>query len=436
MDYEKKYKEALEQAKKELAQSGRDSDSARQILRFFPELTESEDERIRNEILIYIGAKQDIDLEVHNRWCTYLEKPKEQKPVKCELEDAFKYYTDAGITVSCGDIVAKPKEQKPYEPKNWPADKNALTQEQKPAEWSEDFDKEVESVHKRYPEVSFAKLTRIAHHFAKWADKYKSTEWSEEDKRALNDAIVAISMYANGQIPYILPSILLEDVERLKSLRPSWNRSMIQWTGKNLKEVIDFTGKSPKFNEWFKSWDEFESYVHSHGDIIKLFGEDGSYYEVPVGAWIIKTPDGYNIPSRFKFVQKSSWSEEDENVIETLIRELRLNAQFEFAVRKLGLDYNQTLTVLDKCRRLCPQSHWKPSEKECENKCPNYSEGYGCSISPQKRCETCGDYKTYNSWKPSKEQMEAIKHSYNSFPNHCPTKLELKSLYEQLKKQI
>ena len=38
---------------------------------------------------------------------------KEQKPVECELEDAFKNYTDAGITVSCGDIVAKPKEQKP-----------------------------------------------------------------------------------------------------------------------------------------------------------------------------------------------------------------------------------------------------------------------------------------------------------------------------------
>lgn len=42
-------------------------------------------------------------------------------------------------------------------------------------------------------------------------------QWSEEDKRALNDAIVALSMYAYGEIPYILPSQLLEDVERLKS---------------------------------------------------------------------------------------------------------------------------------------------------------------------------------------------------------------------------
>lgn len=41
---------------------------------------------------------------------------------------------------------------------------------------------------------------------------------------------------------------------------------MIQWTGKNLKEVIDFTGKSPRFEEWFKSWEEFETYVHQHID--------------------------------------------------------------------------------------------------------------------------------------------------------------------------
>lgn len=37
---------------------------------------------------------------------------KEQKQIKCELEDAFKNYTDAGITVYCGDLVASPKEQK------------------------------------------------------------------------------------------------------------------------------------------------------------------------------------------------------------------------------------------------------------------------------------------------------------------------------------
>ena len=91
--------------------------------------------------------------------------------------------------------------------------------------------------------------------------------------------------------------------------------NMIQWTGNNLKEVIDFTGKSPRFGEWFKSWEEYENYVHTHNDILKLFCEDGSHYEVPVGAWIVKTPDGYNVPSVARFIpakqeQPDNWDKQ------------------------------------------------------------------------------------------------------------------------------
>lgn len=117
------------------------------------------------------------------------------------------------------------------------------------------------------------------------------------------------------------PSFTIDDIlaylEKLKEQKPK----MIQWTGKNLKEVIDFTGKSPRFDEWFKSWEDFENYVHSHEDILKLFCEDGSHYEVPVGSWIVKTPDGFNVPSLSKFVQKpAEWSEEDEDILDSLIR--------------------------------------------------------------------------------------------------------------------
>lgn len=129
---------------------------------------------------------------------------------------------------------------------------------------------------------------------------------------------------------------------------PKW----IQWTGKNLKEVIDFTGKSVRFNEWFKSWDEYETYVHSHGDIFKLFCIDGSHYEVPVGAWIIKTPDGYNVPSRFKFIQKSTeLDEEDEKMINSIIK---------------NLDEGEWLDIyqVDWLKSLKERYTWKPSDKQ------------------------------------------------------------------------
>ena len=52
MDYEKLYKEALERAKKELKECGSpDWYSAKQICRIFPELHESEDERIRRKFI-------------------------------------------------------------------------------------------------------------------------------------------------------------------------------------------------------------------------------------------------------------------------------------------------------------------------------------------------------------------------------------------------
>ena len=127
--------------------------------------------------------------------------------------------------------------------------------------------------------------------------------------------------------------------------------NMIQWTGNNLKEVIDFTGKSPRFGEWFNSWEEYENYVHTHNDILKLFCEDGSHYEVPIGAWIIKTPDGYNTPSRFRFIQKpAEWSEEDEFMRDTVLNTLE----------KIG-DYGTIGMQKDWLKSLRPQPISQPS---------------------------------------------------------------------------
>lgn len=35
---------------------------------------------------------------------------------------------------------------------------------------------------------------------------------------------------------------------------------------------------------------------------------------------------------------------------------------------------------------------------------------------------------------PTEEQMEAVKHAYNSFPNDCSTKSNLRFLYHDLEK--
>lgn len=80
MDYEKKYKDALERAK-EMCAMPTDKATMEYI---FPELRESEDERIRKHLLLHFRNK------TKETWCNmpvkdiiaYLEKQKEQKPVE------------------------------------------------------------------------------------------------------------------------------------------------------------------------------------------------------------------------------------------------------------------------------------------------------------------------------------------------------------------
>jgi|GEM_PF-5924382 len=79
MDYEQKYKKALEKAQKELQSCGsKDCDAVRQIYRFFPELKESEDERIRKSIIAIINNYVDNSNTFKPKMIAWLEKQGEQ----------------------------------------------------------------------------------------------------------------------------------------------------------------------------------------------------------------------------------------------------------------------------------------------------------------------------------------------------------------------
>lgn len=85
MNYEKKYKEAFERAKKELNTCGsQDCDAARQIFRLFPELEESEDERLRNTTIAFLKDFADKGYENAVECIDWLEKQWEQKKDICE----------------------------------------------------------------------------------------------------------------------------------------------------------------------------------------------------------------------------------------------------------------------------------------------------------------------------------------------------------------
>ena len=77
-DYEKKYKEALEKANS--AYKDEDRHLKATLGKIFPELKESEDEKIRKDIIAFIKENYSSA----KRWIAWLEK---QKPVELAKDD-------------------------------------------------------------------------------------------------------------------------------------------------------------------------------------------------------------------------------------------------------------------------------------------------------------------------------------------------------------
>ena len=71
----------------------------------------------------------------------------------------------------------------------------------------------------------------------------------------------------------------------------------IQWHGDNLTEVLEFTGKHPKFDTWFSSFEEYEKVVANSGYVFKIFTLEGTMNASP-GDWIIRGVQGEHYPCK------------------------------------------------------------------------------------------------------------------------------------------
>ena len=71
----------------------------------------------------------------------------------------------------------------------------------------------------------------------------------------------------------------------------------IRWTGDNLDEVINFTGKHPNFDNWFATFADYAAKVAEDGGVFKIFTLEGTMRAAP-GDWIIRGVHGEHYPCK------------------------------------------------------------------------------------------------------------------------------------------
>ena len=262
MDYKEKVIELLKS--KEL-----NKEEKEKLANIFPELAESDDERIRKEIiafLIYYHTGQGNSVKYDDDWIAWLEKQGEQnigisEATKKKLEDNLNKALEKETPESWNEFLAKQGEQKPildveipfgakdseleevsYDiPKGYHAeieDNKVVIKkgEQKPAEWHREDEQNLNACLGYIPDEFLRRwLTDIIHvkydksnnkvesnlltverakemsPFMRSGFENKSATWSEEDIVAIDCAVEVLSKD--------LPS-LAASIERLKSLRP------------------------------------------------------------------------------------------------------------------------------------------------------------------------------------------------------------------------
>ena len=230
MDYEKKYNDALERARalwQEAIEKEYPNDYLKDYETIFPELAESEDERIRRTLVEYFGPKVQLDfvrgipIQKIRDW---LEKQKEQK--QTDLPAGF-YYIDLNGNryyskeFRYGDMKLKVGEQKPvltakeaWKEMRLEVYAQASGNRHEP-NYSDDSTKM----------FSLCDIDEIFEKIGNSTVEQKPAEWSEEDKKDIAHIIrILDDCYAYGK--HDLSKTDHENlVNKLKSLRPSWKPS-------------------------------------------------------------------------------------------------------------------------------------------------------------------------------------------------------------------
>ena len=212
MNYEQKYKDTIERAKKELEACGSmECYAAKQLFRLFPELRESEDEKIRKAIIGTLpkyGYLPQTTIKVEDA-LAWVEKQGEQKQEWSEEDD---YNLQCMIAKVTSDIQ-KGNVGRNNELIDWLKSIKERVQPQPKQEWSEEdkemldrIDDSLEAYATKVRSEKDYELEEILKEEQSWLYSLKDRilpqpmqEWSEEDEKKRNLLINILNVnHPNG----------------------------------------------------------------------------------------------------------------------------------------------------------------------------------------------------------------------------------------------
>ena len=221
MDYEKKYKEALERMRYVVIDPKNENMLQAIKETVFPELKESEDEKIRKSIYNYIDVTLDDNESAEKeKWLAWLEKQGKHKPVDINASLINKMVNDYKNTDEYvdGDYKGKPINCMVRAYRQGIKDILSISKENSiKSAWSEEDEswfKELELM-----ALSFSNDVSYLKKFFDWLKFLKDRvqpkqKWSEEDEVKINRIVACLE-----NLNVADNDILLKDIDWLKSLK-------------------------------------------------------------------------------------------------------------------------------------------------------------------------------------------------------------------------
>ena len=342
----KAYDEALERAKRYNVDDAFASQGTI-VKRIFPVLAESEDERIRKEIVSALKFANDGG--VYDKHIAYLEKQKvEVDPTDASWDAYYRRGWDKGYRVGL----------------------EAGRQEQKPAEWDE-LQAEFRNINEAFEN---GKKEVVAH-----PKKYglcKPAEWSEEEMKLLDSIIDDYEKAAKSFCGYDGKIGLLKAIRdgEYDLPKPEWSKED-ERNIRNLESILYYDKKLPE-----ETRVELGNFLKSLPERFSLRPKQECGKAMINGEPISTETQSVDIPL-------TKWSEEDEKVIEDLIIFVS-----GYADKRVVKDWVQFL------KSLRPQPHTISIKDATKFGNLEYERGVKDGIQSEKS----------HRWKPSEEQMKAL----------------------------